>query len=263
MNSTESQALFNVPTYWPSKGAAFAVASLYYALGIALLVESKLSRRYRYMHLTVLISWMLGGAFTARGVFVVQEARSNDPFIAFSVLSSVAPNLINLVNYLLLINLMRGLHVGPSKGKLVLLRAFAATAAIAFGAVSAAGAALLSGDPLSGKYLTGYKLYKASTAGQMATSLLFVLIATGLTMAYKEALALREWVAMIFVGGLFMVARNITRMIVVFDLSDSLIRDSEAAYYCLDPLFTLIIISTWAVLNLPRRCHHEAKTVSL
>ncbi|KAJ2835073.1 hypothetical protein GGI24_000040 [Coemansia furcata] len=263
MGSLESQALFNFPNYWPSKSAAFGVASLYYALGIVLLLEGIISRRYRYIHLTVLISWMLGGAFTARGIFVVQEGQSSSPYVAFSVLESVAPNLISLVNFLLLINLMRGLHAGPPKRVIRMLWALSVTTSVAFGAISAAGSIILSGDSTPSQFNTGVKLVKASIAGQMTNSLLFIVFASVLTMRYREVLSRRAWVFIIYVGGLFIVARNAARIVVVFYTSNSLMRDSEAAYYCLGPLFTLIIIFTWAALNLPARCYNEAKTISM
>ncbi|KAJ2440983.1 hypothetical protein GGF42_007449 [Coemansia sp. RSA 2424] len=261
MISSEGQALFNIPSYWPSKSAAFGVAGLYYALGIVLLLEGVLSRRYRYVHLVVLISWMLGGAFTARGIFVIQEAQSDSPYIAFSVLESVAPGFVSLVNSLLLINLMRGLNVGPPKRALKLFWAFSVATAVTFGAVSAAGSIMLTGDSSSAQLSTGAKLVKASIAVQMVNSLLFVVFASALTMQYREAQDQRAWVFIIYVGGLLMIARNAARIVAVFYTSNTLMRDSEAAYYCLGPLFTLAVIFTWVALNLPVRCHHSVKVL--
>ncbi|KAJ2094815.1 hypothetical protein GGI09_005199 [Coemansia sp. S100] len=261
MNSSEGQALFNIPSYWPSKSAAFGVAGLYYALGIVLLLEGIISRRYRYVHLVVLISWMLGGAFTARGIFVVQAAQSDSPYIAFSVLESVAPNFISLVNSLLLISLMRGLNAGPPRRVLKVVWVFSVTTSVTFGAISAAGSIILTGDATLGQLSTGIKLVKASIAGQMANSLLFIVVASVLVAWYRESLGRRAWVFIIYVGGLLMVARNAARIVAVFYTSNTLMRDSEAAYYCLGPLFTLIVIFTWATLNLPARCYNEAKAL--
>ncbi|KAJ2880892.1 hypothetical protein H4R27_004436 [Coemansia aciculifera] len=220
-----------------------------------------ISHRHRYVHLVVLISWMLGGAFTARGVFVVQEAQSASSYIAFSVLESVAPNFISLVNFLLLINLMRGLNAGPPRRILKMLWAFSVTTSVTFGAISAAGSIILAGDSTSGQLNTGIKLVKASIAGQMTNSLLFIVFASVLMLLYRESLGRRAWVFIIYVGGLLMIARNAARTVMVFYTSNTLMRDSEAAYYCLGPLFTLIVIFTWAALNLPARCYNEAKVL--
>ncbi|KAJ2061350.1 hypothetical protein GGI17_003116 [Coemansia sp. S146] len=177
---------------------------------------------------------MLGGAFTARGVFVVQEARSDNSYIAFSVLESVAPNFISLVNSLLLINLMRGLNAGPPKHMLKMFWAFSVTTSVTFGAISAAGSIILTGDSTSGQLNTGIKLVKASIAGQMANSLLFIVFASVLILLYRESLGRRAWVFIIYVGGLLMIARNAARIVMVFYTSNTLMRDSEAAYYCLE-----------------------------
>ncbi|KAJ2580354.1 hypothetical protein GGH95_002636, partial [Coemansia sp. RSA 1836] len=205
--------------------------------------------------------WMLGGAFTVRGIFVIQEAQSDSLYIAFSVLESVAPGFVSLVNSLLLINLMRGLNVGPPKCALKLFWAFLVMTAVTFGTVSAAGSIMLTGDSSLAQLSMGAKLVKASTAVQMVNSLLFVVFAGALTMQYREAQDQRAWVFIIYVGRLLMIARNAARIVVVFYTSNTLMRDSEAAYYCLGPLFTLVVIFTWAALNLPVRCHHSAKVL--
>ncbi|KAJ1999890.1 hypothetical protein H4R26_004872 [Coemansia thaxteri] len=265
-DSTLSQgALSSIPNYWPSKAAAYGVAGVYYAFGLALLVEGKrFHGEKRLVYLAVLISWMLGGAFTARGVFAGQGSWDNiAPYVAFGVLGGVAPNFINLVNYLLLILLMRDLYEGPSRRVVVGLRVFSVITALAFGALSAAGSGMISGTATADQLKTASTLLKVSTAGQMANSLLLLVFTSALVVGCSEALQRRGWVFIIYVGGLLIAARNVVRIVTVFHPENGLIRDSETRYYCLDPLFTLVIIFTWVVLNMPGRCQGRNREMLL
>ncbi|KAI9502624.1 hypothetical protein GGI25_006331 [Coemansia spiralis] len=255
-SNNPSDSLFNWPNYSPSKSAAFGVAAVYFALGIVLTVESVRAKNFWPSRLAVLVGLMLGGAFVARGVFAAKGGNNSDSFIAFSVLDSVAPNFINLVNYILLIILLRSATYPPSKRLIMSIRVLAIVLAVAFGAISAAGAAMLSSDSPS-QLSTALKLVKASAAGQLANSLLFMIIANVLLHRYWEAPRGGRSVAIILIGGILIIARNAVRIVSAFYPKVALLRDSEAAWYCLDPLFTLIIVFTWAVLDLPKRCRME------
>ncbi|KAJ2028117.1 hypothetical protein IWW57_002313 [Coemansia sp. S610] len=261
MNSPEGQALFSIPSYKPSDIAAFGVASLYYVLGVVLLVEGFISRRYRYAFYTVLTSWLLGVAFTARGRVFAESVWDDGQYLASSILENVAPNIISLVNFLLLIDLMHGLGKGPPRIMLKIIWVFSVTTLVAFGVMSTAGLVILSRSSTWDPDLTGINLVLASIAGQMVTNLLFIVLAIVLMMWYTEALSKRAWVIVIYVSGLLVVARSSARIAAAFYISSKVTRSTEAAYYCLGPLFTLAIISMWAAMNLPARCQHEAESL--
>ncbi|KAJ1958988.1 hypothetical protein GGI12_004578 [Dipsacomyces acuminosporus] len=244
-----------IPEYWPSKGAAFAVAAVFYLFGIAIIIQSHVAGKRRFTILCTLISFMLGGAYTARGVFVVQNMQTSGPYIAFSVLNGTAPNFINLVNYLLLIILLRSISFPPSKKVIKGVRILAVALALTFGTLSAAGAGLLSDKASLDQIKTASKLLKASVAGQVGSNLLFLILASYFLSKYEEARRYRAWVALIYIGGVLVLARNCVRIIAAFYPSVTFLRTSEAAWYCLDPLFSLLIIASWIALNLPARCY--------
>lgn len=254
--SNDQAAIYNIPSYWPpSRAAAITVSALFFGYGTALLIESVVAKRYHYTHFSVPICLMLGGAFVAREVYASGSPSQTSAFVAFSVLNSIAPNFINLVNYLLLIGLLRSIPKPPAKRLLRGLRVFAAVTAIAFGALSGAGSGLMgdsNGDMNKAK--TAWSLIKAGVAGQFALNLLLIVFANVLLYRHREALRRRVWVFIIYWGALLIVARNAVKIVNVFYPDITLTRDSEAAYYCLDPLFSLLIVFGWAVLNMPARC---------
>ncbi|KAJ1662160.1 hypothetical protein IW140_003435 [Coemansia sp. RSA 1813] len=258
MLSDYAQSIFNFPNYLPSKGAAFGVAAVYYAMGVVLAVQSFRAKNFSPSRYAVLIALMLGGAFTARGVFIIQNFNNTSAYTAFSVLIAIAPNFINLVDYIVLIILLKGVSNPPSKRILMGIRVFAILMAVTFGAVSTAGTVLVTSDASAAKIETAVKLIKASVAGQLSVNFLFIVIASFLLLRYREALRHTRAVAIVYIGGLLLVARNSAKIVPSFYPQDSLMRDSEAAWYCLDPLFTLLIIFAWVVLDLPSRCSQKA-----
>ncbi|KAJ2548579.1 hypothetical protein EV175_004775 [Coemansia sp. RSA 1933] len=257
MLSTYAQSIFSIPNYLPSKGAAFGVAAVYYAYGIILTIQSIHAKNFNPSRYAVLIALLLGGAFTARGVYVVKNFDNSSAYTAFSVMDAIAPNFINLVNYIVLIKLLKSIPHPPPNRVLRGLRVFAIVMALAFGAVSTAGSVLVTSNASNERIDTAVKLVKASVAGQLSTNILFVILANVLLLRYREALKNTRTVIIIYVGGILLVARNSAKIVPSFHPSNTLMRDSEAAWYCLDPLFTLLIIFTWVVLDLPRRCSQK------
>ncbi|KAJ2085800.1 hypothetical protein IW138_006111 [Coemansia sp. RSA 986] len=168
MLSDYAQSIFNFPNYLPSKGAAFGVAAVYYAMGVVLAVQSFRAKNFSPSRYAVLIALMLGGAFTARGVFIIQNFNNTSAYTAFSVLIAIAPNFINLVDYIVLIILLKGVSNPPSKRILMGIRVFAILMAVTFGAVSTAGTVLVTSDASAAKIETAVKLIKASVAGQLS-----------------------------------------------------------------------------------------------
>ncbi|KAJ2528210.1 hypothetical protein EV175_007475, partial [Coemansia sp. RSA 1933] len=153
--------------------------------------------------------------------------------------------------------LLKSIPHPPPNRILLNLRVFAIVMAVAFGAVSTAGSVLVTSSASNERIDTAVKLVKASVAGQLSTNILFVILASVLLLRYREALKNTRTVIIIYVGGLLLVARNSAKIVPSFHPSNTLMRDSEAAWYCLDPLFTLLIIFTWVVLDLPRRCSQK------
>ncbi|KAJ2210666.1 hypothetical protein EV179_006072 [Coemansia sp. RSA 487] len=170
MLSDYAQSIFNFPNYLPSKGAAFGVAAVYYAMGVVLAVQSFRAKNFSPSRYAVLIALMLGGAFTARGVFIIQNFNNTSAYTAFSVLIAIAPNFINLVDYIVLIILLKGVSNPPSKRILMGIRVFAILMAVTFGAVSTAGTVLVTSDASAAKIETAVKLIKASVAGQLSVN---------------------------------------------------------------------------------------------
>ncbi|KAJ2566890.1 hypothetical protein IW140_004753 [Coemansia sp. RSA 1813] len=258
MLSDYAQSIFNIPNYFPSKGAAFGVAAVYYAMGIVLAVQSFRAKNFSPSRYAVLIALMLGGAFTARGIYTIQNFSSTSAYTAFSVLVAIAPSFINLVDYIVLIILLKEVSNPPSKRILMGLSMFATSTAVAFGAVSIAGTVLVTSNASATRIETAVKLIKASVAGQLSVSILFIIITSVLLLRYREALRHTRTVAIIYVDGLLIIARNSAKIVPSFYPQSSLMRDSEAVWYCLDPLFTLLIIFVWVVLDLPSRCSQKA-----
>ncbi|KAJ1900817.1 hypothetical protein LPJ81_003866 [Coemansia sp. IMI 209127] len=205
---------------------------------------------------------MLGGAFTARGVFVTQNFDNSSAYTAFSVLDAIAPNFVNLVNYIVLIVLLRGLSRPPPKRILMGMRVFAIFIALTFGALATAGTVLVTSKSADEHLDTAIKLVRASVAGQLSANILFIILASVFLHKYREALRATRTVIIIYAGGLLLVARNSARIVPSFHPQNTLMRDSEAAWYCLDPLFTLLIILVWVVLDLPRRCSQKTVDTS-
>ncbi|KAI8318481.1 hypothetical protein GQ54DRAFT_300294 [Martensiomyces pterosporus] len=250
-----SSAVYSLPAYLPSKTAANVVAAIYCFFASALITQSIICGKYKLTRLVTLIALMLGGAFIARGIYASQDGRNGGAFTAFSVLDSLAPNFINLVNYILLITLLRSISYPPSEKLIKGLRYGSVVLAIVFGALGGAGAGLLSNTAPASQNKTAMNLIKVSVAGQVANSVFFNMLISYFFCKYEETRRYGGWVTLIVVGGVLILARNCVRIVSIFYPKVSLMRTNEAAWYCLDPLFTLIIIGFWVLLNLPARCY--------
>ncbi|KAJ1799659.1 hypothetical protein LPJ59_001675 [Coemansia sp. RSA 2399] len=262
MLSNHTEGVFNHSVYLPSKGAAFGVAAVYYAFGVVLTVQSVRARNFSPSWYAVLTALMLGGAFTARGVYAPQNSVNSSAITAFSVLDAIAPNFVNLVDYIVLIVLLRGLSRPPPRHILLGMRVFAIFIALTFGALATAGMVLAARNS-SNKYPnTAIELIRASVAGQLSANILFVILASVLLLRYREALRFTRTVIIIYTGGLLLIAHNSAKIVPAFYPQNTLMRSSEAALYCLDPLFTLLIIFVWVVLDLPRRCRQKTVDAS-
>ncbi|KAJ2758141.1 hypothetical protein H4S06_002842, partial [Coemansia sp. BCRC 34490] len=240
----------------------FGVAAVYYALAVMITLESFRARNFGASRIAVLVALMLGGAFTARGVYITQGLSNSSSFTAFSVLDAIAPNFINLVNYIMLIVLLKGVRCPPPKRLLLAIRVFAIFMAVTFGAISTAGTVIVTSNASDDRLETAVKLIKASVAGQLSVNILFIVLASALMLKYRETLRNTRTVIIIYVGGLLLIARNAAKIVPSFYPQNSTMRDSEAAWYCLDPLFTLIIIIAWVVLDLPRQCQNKSSSVA-
>ncbi|KAJ1951492.1 hypothetical protein FBU59_000122 [Linderina macrospora] len=250
---------FFFPQYYPNKSAAYAVASVFFGLSLILLLLSRRAQNYRFTRIAVLIALMLGGAFVARGIFVAQDMNNLAPFIAFSVLNSIAPNFINLINYLLLVTMLKTLVHGPSRKSITGFHVFAIVMAVTFGALSGAGSGLLQETAPLSQLKAASDLLKASIAGQVAVNVL-LLVATGFFLAkYSEARTKMGWYSIIFIGGLFVLIRNVFKLIALFYPQVTFMVTSEAAWYCVDPLPNFLVLWMWIILDMPRRCKPPAQ----
>ncbi|KAJ2398578.1 hypothetical protein GGI23_003163 [Coemansia sp. RSA 2559] len=262
MLSNYAESIFNIPNYLPSKAAAFGVAAVYYAFGVVITAQSVRARNFSPSRYAILIALMLGGAFTARGVYISQNFDNSSAYTAFSALDAIAPNFVNLVDYIVLIVLLRGLSRPPPRHILLGMRVFAIFIALTFGALATAGTVLVTSNSSDEHLDTAIKLIRASVAGQLSANILFIVLASVFLLRYREALRFTRTVIIIYVGGLLLIARNSAKIVPSFHPQNTLMRNSEAAWYCLDPLFTLLIIFVWVVLDLPRRCRQKTVDTS-
>ncbi|ORX72194.1 hypothetical protein DL89DRAFT_312026 [Linderina pennispora] len=244
----------SIPQYYPSKGAAYGVASLFFVLGLILLFEGRRAQKHRLTCIGVLIAMMLGGAFVARGIFIKNQMRDAKSFTTFSVLNSIAPNFINLVNCLLLVNMLKSLVHGPSRKAIIGFRVFAIVMSVTFSALSGAGSGLMQDTASLDQLKTASNLLKASIAGQVANNAVVVLSTNFFLAKYAEARTKPEWYANICIGGFLILLRNIFKLVTMFCPQVTFMVTNEAAWYCVDPMLSMLVLLTWVVLDMPRRC---------
>ncbi|ORX67972.1 hypothetical protein DL89DRAFT_269133 [Linderina pennispora] len=190
---------------------------------------------------------MLGGAFVARGIFINRQMQDASPFVAFSVLNGVAPNFISLVNYLLLVNMLKSLTITG-------FHVFAIVMSVTFGALSGAGSGLMQGTASLNQLKTASDLLKASIAGQVANNALLMVSTSFFLAKYAEARTKPAWYANIYIGGLLVLLRNVFKLVAMFYPQVTFMVTSEAAWYCVDPMLNMLALLTWVVLDMPRRC---------
>ncbi|KAJ1931412.1 hypothetical protein FBU59_006719 [Linderina macrospora] len=252
-NVTVGSAFF-FPQYYPNKSAAYVVASVFFGLSLILLLLSRRAQNYHFTLITVLVALMLGGAFVAYLIFIDRRIEDLAPFTAFSILSGIAPNFVNLTNYLLLVNMLKTLVHGPSRKAITGFHIFAVVTAETFGALSGVGSGLLQETAPLSQVKIASDLLKTSIAGQVAVNVL-LLVATGFFLAkYSEARTKTAWYSIIFIGGLLVLIRNVFKLIALFYPQVTFMVTSEVAWYCVDPLLNFLVLCMWAVLDMPRRC---------
>ncbi|KAJ1955551.1 hypothetical protein EC988_001820 [Linderina pennispora] len=254
MTDVSFGAAFFIPQYYPSKGAAYGVASAFFVLGLVLLFEGQRAHSHRLTRIGVLIAMMLGGAFVARGIFINRQMQDSSPFVAFSVLNSIAPNFISLVNYLLLVNMLKSLVHGPPRKTITGFHVFAIVMSVTFGALSGAGSGLMQGTASLNQLKTASDLLKASIAGQVANNALLVVSTSFFLAKYAEARTKPAWYANIYIGGLLVLLRNVFKLVAMFYPQVTFMVTSEAAWYYVDPMLSMLVLLTWVVLDMPRRC---------
>ncbi|ORX67973.1 hypothetical protein DL89DRAFT_269134 [Linderina pennispora] len=230
--------------YEPNRAAAFVLGAVFYAFGCLLIAQSAVVSRVIQNVLAPLISGILGSALIVRGA---------------NVLNDVGASAMTGLHFILLARLLCLVPNTPSRVKRIAMCTGSFAAAIIFGVLAGAGYALLKGGASPDQVKVAERIIKAGVGGQFALSIIFLSVMYHYETTSDGLRRYKGWMFVIQASALLVFSRNLARLITTAFTTINSTRNSEAAAYCTDMLFTLLVVVVWAISNLPR-LHYPGTT---